>query len=91
MGAQSHNCWFFETTNTFGNAIALQFNDVLAKYELAIWIIAYVKNEGDNLNIMTTTLISIISCETLGLQTPFVGACWGHVESMQCQNASNMP
>ncbi len=72
---------FFETINTFGNAMALQVNVVLAKYGLNTQIIAYVKDEGDNLNTMTNALTSIVSCETLGLQTPFVGSCWGHVMS----------
>jgi len=30
---------FFETKNTFGNAMAMQINDVLAKYELNVQIL----------------------------------------------------
>jgi hypothetical protein len=34
-------------------------------------IIAYVKDEGFNLNIVTTTLKSIVSCDVLGLEASF--------------------
>jgi hypothetical protein len=37
---------FFEIVNTSGNAMALQINDVLAKYGLNLRIIAYVNDEG---------------------------------------------
>jgi len=33
--------------------------------------IAYVKDEGSNMNIMTTTLKSIASCDMLGLEESF--------------------
>ncbi len=36
---------------------------------------------------MTIVLTSIVSCEVLGLTTPFVGACWGHAMSKCCQYA----
>lgn len=58
---------FFETKNTFGNAMALQINDVLAKYGVNVQIITYVKDEGGNLNTMTNALPSVVSYETLGL------------------------
>jgi hypothetical protein len=34
-------------------------------------------------------LTSIVSCETLGLQTSFVGSCWWHVMSKYVQYATN--
>jgi hypothetical protein len=37
---------------------------------------------------MTFALTSIVSCEVLGLSTPFVGTCWG---AMQCPGVANMP
>ncbi len=40
---------------------------------------AYVKDEGSNIPTMTSTLAFVVSCEVLGLSTPFVGSCWGHV------------
>ncbi len=77
---------FFEIVNTFGNAMALQVNDVVAKYRFNVQIIAYAKHEGGNFNTMTNALTSVVSYETLGWQTPFVGSCWGHIMSkcVQC-------
>jgi hypothetical protein len=34
-------------------------------------------------------MTSIVSCETLGLQTPFVGSCCGHAMSKWVQYATN--
>jgi hypothetical protein len=34
-------------------------------------MIAYVKNEGSNFNAMINALTSIVSCESLGLETKF--------------------
>jgi hypothetical protein len=50
-------------------------------------VISYVKDEGGNLLTMTTTLISMVSCQALGLTTPFVGACWGQAMSKCCKYA----
>jgi hypothetical protein len=75
---------FFEIVETFGNAMALQVNEVFAKHGFNVWVIVYVKDEGDNFSTMTTALISVVLCEILGLTTPFVGACWGHAMSKCC-------
>jgi hypothetical protein len=64
-----------------------EINDVFAKYGLNARIIAYVKDEGGNLNTMTNALTFVVSCETLGWQTPFVGSCWGHAMSKYIQYA----
>ncbi len=40
-------------------------------------IVVYVKNEGANLNTMTTALKIIINCETLGVMEIFHGICFG--------------
>ncbi len=37
---------FFEIINTFGNAMAVQVNNFLAKHGLNVYVIAYVKDEG---------------------------------------------
>jgi hypothetical protein len=52
---------------------------VFAKHGLNIHVFGYVKDEGSNLATMTSTLTFVMSCEVLGLSTPFVGSCWGHV------------
>jgi hypothetical protein len=44
---------------------------LLGKYDLRKKIIAYVKNEGSNLNTMTITLKSIVSYDILGLAEKF--------------------
>jgi hypothetical protein len=49
--------------------------------------IVYVK-EGSNLNIMTTTLKSIVSCDMLGLEESFQGICFGHAFFKACQYAT---
>ncbi len=41
---------------------------LLDNYVLRRKIIAYVKDEGSNLNIMIAALKSIISCDVLGLE-----------------------
>jgi hypothetical protein len=38
-------------------------------YKLKQKIVAYVKDEGFNLNIMTTTLKSVVSCDMFSLET----------------------
>ncbi len=47
--------------------------------------IVYVKDEGSNLNTMTTTLKSIVSCDMLGLEEIFQSTCFGHAFSKACQ------
>jgi hypothetical protein len=37
---------------------------------------------------MTNALTFFVSCETSGLQTPFVGSCWGHAMSKCTQYAT---
>ncbi len=41
--------------------------------------IAYVKDEGSNLNAMTTALKSIVKCEVLSLGESFQGTYFGNV------------
>ncbi len=41
------------------------------QYGLRNKIIAYVNDEGSNLNIMTNTLKSIVKCEVFGLDESF--------------------
>jgi hypothetical protein len=57
-------------------------------YELRRKIVAYVKDEGCNLNIMTTTLKSIINCDVLSLEKSFQITCFGHAFSKACSYAT---
>jgi hypothetical protein len=55
--------------------------ELLGAYGLKNKIIAYMKDEGSNLNTLTNVLKSIVKCETLGLKENFQGTCFGHVYS----------
>jgi hypothetical protein len=48
-------------------------------------IVAYVKDEGANLNTMTTYLKFVVNCEILGMEENFQGTCFGHAFSKACQ------
>ncbi len=66
----------FETFETLGQALATSLQDLLEQYDLTKKILAYVKDEGANMNTMTTNLKSIVSCKTLGvILENFHGTC----------------
>jgi len=47
-------------------------------------LITYVKDEGSNLNIMTTDLKFVVSCDILGLVESFQSSCFGHAFFKVC-------
>jgi hypothetical protein len=49
----------------------------------------YAKDEGINLNFLTTTLIYIVPCKPLQLPQPFANICFGQVMSKVCQYVMN--
>jgi len=49
--------------------------------------VAYTKDEGYKLNIITSTLKSAISCDVLGLEESFWKICFGHAFLKTCQYA----
>ncbi len=55
------------------------------KYGLKKKILAHVKDEGSNLNAMTTILKFFMSCECLDLEERFQGSCVGHIFPKSCQ------
>ncbi len=61
----------FEAIKFVGQALARNLIDVLDAYGLRNKIIAYVKDEGSNLNTLTSALKFVIKCETLGLEENF--------------------
>lgn len=79
----------FEAMDTRGDSLAQQMNPILEEFKLTKKIIAYVKDEGANLVTMATALSDVVSCEPLGLTTPYVGVCFGHVMSKACQYATD--
>jgi len=60
---------------------------LLDQYGLRNKIIASVKDEGSNLNIMTIVLKFVVKCEVFGLNESFQGSCFGHIFSKACQYA----
>lgn len=79
----------FEAPDTSGATMAMQVRDLLQSFNLTNKTIAYVKDEGANLNILTAALTSIVSCGPLQLAQPYAGTCFGHVMSNCCQYATN--
>jgi hypothetical protein len=77
----------FEVIDTRGQILDKNLTK-LDIYELRRKIVAYVKDEGYNLNIMTTTLKSIINCDVLGLEESFQRTCFGHAFSKACSYAT---
>jgi hypothetical protein len=61
----------FEPTNTRRQTLAKNLTKLLDSYALRKKIIPYFKDEGSNVNIMTTTLKSIVSCDMLRLKESF--------------------
>jgi hypothetical protein len=59
--------------------------ELLDQYDLRKKIVANVKDEGANLNAMTTTLKSMVNCEVLGIEESFQGTCFGHAFFKACQ------
>jgi hypothetical protein len=53
-------------------------------------VIVFVKDEGINLTIMTTTLHFIIDCEPLKIFKIYKGTCFGHVISLMYINMLQM-
>jgi hypothetical protein len=62
---------FFETVKTTREALAKNLIELFNAYGLRNKIIAYVKDEGSNLNILTNALKFVVKCETLGLKESF--------------------
>ncbi len=63
----------FEAVKTIGQALVRNLIELLDAYNLRNKIIAYVKDEGSNLNTLTNALNFVVKCETLGLEESFHG------------------
>jgi hypothetical protein len=57
-----------EATKTIGQTLVKNLTNLMDKYDVRKTIIAYVNNEGFNLNTMIITLKSIVNCEYFGLE-----------------------
>jgi hypothetical protein len=80
---------FFEVHNTTSVPMANYVNFLLDSFGLLDKIIAYVKDEGSNLNTLIFALTSIVSCFNLQQACPFVGSCFGHAMSKANQYLTN--
>jgi hypothetical protein len=69
---------------TIDQALTTNMIELFDQYKLMKNITTYVKDEGSNLILMTTTLKSIMKCEILGLYESFQHTCFGLVFSKVC-------
>ncbi len=77
----------FEVTNTNNAVMAFKFQELLDKFFLTTKILAYVKEEGYNLQTCASALTFVGSCDFLALLKSFDGLCLGHALSKVCQYA----
>ncbi len=63
------------------------WKDVAKKKKYRQKILAFVKDEGSNLQTYASALTSIISCNNLGLLEPFDGIFFRHALLKVCQYA----
>jgi len=66
--------------------VAIQVNEMLVTYGLNAKILAYVKDESNNLSTMTSSLTFVVSCKLLRSTMPFIGSYLG----TQCLNVVSM-
>jgi len=62
-----------ETIETIRHTLIRNFIELLDAYGLRNKIIAYVKDEGSNVNTLINALKFVVKCETLGLDESFQG------------------
>ncbi len=79
----------FEVHDTTRLSMAGQLHSLIEKYDLMHHMIAFVKDEGNNLMFMATTLHSIVDCCPLKLQQVYEGMCFGHIMSKAYQYVTN--
>jgi hypothetical protein len=63
----------FEVSNTSGVAMAPRLQQLMDNFSLTQKILAYVKNEGSNLQTCANALNSIVLCASLAMMEPFDG------------------
>jgi hypothetical protein len=71
----------FEVKNIIGASMANQVKIILDSFSLLDKLIAYVKDESSNLNILINALKSIVLYSHFQLPTPFIGSCFGYAMS----------
>jgi hypothetical protein len=71
----------FEVSNFSGVTMVPRLQQLLDKFSLTQKILAYVKDEGSNLQTYANTLNYVFSCVSLVMMEPFDGSCFGHTLS----------
>jgi hypothetical protein len=79
------NVSLFEVDETNGKNMVVHFKSLLSNFGLMHHVIAFMKDEDNNLNTMATALRSIIICQPLKFNQVYEGTCFGHVMSKVCQ------
>jgi hypothetical protein len=75
----------FEASETTRHIMARNLTKLLDQYDLREKIIAYVEDEGANLNVTTIALKSMVNCEVLVMEESFQGIYFGHAFFKACQ------
>jgi hypothetical protein len=65
--------------------MARNLTELLNQYDLRKKIIAYVKDEGANLNAITTIKKIVVNYEVFGIEESFQDTCFGHAFFKTCQ------
>jgi hypothetical protein len=79
----------FEVHDTMRFSMVKKLQALFEKFDLMHCVVAFVKNEGNNLTFMATTQHSIPYYHPLKLQSIYEGFCFGHVMSKAYQYATN--
>jgi hypothetical protein len=64
----------FEVIETTWQVLAINLNNLLDYFGFRKKVIAFVKDERANLNVMTLALTFVVSCDILGLEESFNGS-----------------
>jgi len=75
----------FEATKTTKQTLTVNLSNILDSFGLKKKIITFVKDEGVNLNVMTSAPRFIMSCDVLRLEEIFNGSCFREYFSKACQ------
>lgn len=79
----------FKVANTSRVALAMVVKRLLSEFGFFDRVLAYVKDEGANLNTMATALKFAVKCKLLEIDEPYHGTCFMQVISKACQYGTN--
>jgi hypothetical protein len=79
----------FEVAGTSGVALAEVIKWLLNEFGLTDRVLAYVKDDDTNLNMLATSQIFLVKCKSLGIDEPYPKIYFEHVMSKACQYGTN--